>query len=61
MRQDEDGNYTSQEIITADEGSTVNLVIGYQKGGSFTLSPRDFNITTSGSAGIERVMTNSSI
>ena len=35
----------------------MNLAIGYQKGGPFTIFPRDFHITTSGSAGMEGVMT----
>ena len=57
IKQDDDGNYVPQETITVDEGSTVNLAIGYQKGGPFTTFPRDFHITTSGSAGMEGVMT----
>lgn len=61
IRQGDDGNYIPQENITIDEGSTVNLAIGYQKGRSFsTTSGRVFNMTISGTAGMERIETNGS-
>ena len=61
IQQGDDGNYIPQENMTIDEGSTVNLAVGYQKGRSFsTTSGRVFNMTTSGTAGMQRIETNGS-
>lgn len=61
IQQDEDGNYIPQETITVDEDNTVILTIGYHKGGSSSSLPlRQFQITTSGSAGMREMTTSDS-